>query len=297
MTRESDPLPYVQVDRAVKPKAALLANALGVTTQHALGSLVEWWELCGDPRELEAIVQATPAGEKPAVVLEAADAALRFQLASGKELEPLTLVRLGLLEPRPEGRFRVRGMSRYFAPIKHRIQARLAAKAGGLARAGAPRIGGRFAAPDAVDGAGAPAGLPAGDAQPPLQPATSRPPADDQPTPQPATKRRPALADSGQRAVEKQGAIRPSAEMADDFKAVRGVPYLWQAEKDGAALKAMLAVAPLEEVRARWRRALALTEWPACSTVAELRSKWNHLAPSKEPAKAVPLEERPGRLL
>ena len=53
MSRQSssDPLPFVQVDRAVKPKAALLAGIMEVSNQHALGSLVEWWELCGDPRE------------------------------------------------------------------------------------------------------------------------------------------------------------------------------------------------------------------------------------------------------
>lgn len=130
----SDPLPYVQVDRAVKPKAALLANALGVSTQHALGSLVEWWELCGDPRELETIVAATREGEEPEVVLDGADASLRFKLASGKDVEPVVLVRLGLLEQRPDG-FRVRGMSRYFAPIAERIESRARAVKGGKASA------------------------------------------------------------------------------------------------------------------------------------------------------------------
>lgn len=130
----SDPLPYVQVDRAVKPKAVLLANALGVSTQHALGSLVEWWELCGDPRELETIVAVTKEGERPAVVLDGSDASLRFKLASGKDVEPVVLVRLGLLEPLKEG-YRVRGMSRYFEPIQKRIRAREVARLGGLASA------------------------------------------------------------------------------------------------------------------------------------------------------------------
>lgn len=52
---DSDPLPYVQVDRSAKPRAALLAGSLGVTPQHALGSLVEWWDLNGDPRECERL--------------------------------------------------------------------------------------------------------------------------------------------------------------------------------------------------------------------------------------------------
>lgn len=133
----SDPLPYVQVDRAVKPKAVLLANALGVSTQHALGSLVEWWELCGDPRDLEAICSATPEGEEPAVLLQGDDASLRFKLASGRDVEPVVLVRLQLLEPKADGRFRVRGMSRYFEPIARRLHNRKVASAGGKASAAA----------------------------------------------------------------------------------------------------------------------------------------------------------------
>lgn len=134
----SDPMPYVQVDRAVKPKATLLASALGVTTQHALGSLIEWWELCGDPRELEKIVASTPPGEQPKVVLKGDDASMRFLLASGKTIEPVLLVRLGLLEELPDG-YRVRGMSRQFEPIQRRMTARAAAVAGGIASADARR--------------------------------------------------------------------------------------------------------------------------------------------------------------
>jgi hypothetical protein len=129
----SDPLPYVQVDRAVKPKATLLANLLGVTPQHAIGSLVEFWELCGDPRELEAIVEAAGADGEPEVALTAADLQLRFHLASGKHVDPNTLASLGLVEARADRTFRVRGMSRYFEPIRRRLQARAAASKGGKA--------------------------------------------------------------------------------------------------------------------------------------------------------------------
>lgn len=127
----SDPLPYVQVDRAVKPRAAMLADAIGVSRQHAMGSLIEWWDLCGDPRDLERIVEGTPKGEHPAVVLTADDARLRFRLASTRDVEPVTLARIGLLEELADNRFRVRGMSRYFEPIVRRVQAREAAAVGG----------------------------------------------------------------------------------------------------------------------------------------------------------------------
>lgn len=131
----SDPLPYMQVDRAVKPKAALLAGHLKVTTQHAVGSLVEFWDLCaGDQRDLEAVISATPPGEEPAVILEHDDVTLRFELASGHRVSPTVLTRLGLLEP-VDGRFRVRGMSRYFAPIREKMVRRAAAAAAGRASA------------------------------------------------------------------------------------------------------------------------------------------------------------------
>lgn len=148
----SDPLPYVQVDRAVKPKAGQLAGVLKVSRLHALGSLVEFWELCGDPRELERLVQS---GCRE-VVLSAEEVRRRFRLASdGLDVDPADLSALGLLEPRPEG-FRVRGMSRYFAPIERRLFSRAIRVAGGKARAAAGRdANGRFPAGST---GGAPAG-------------------------------------------------------------------------------------------------------------------------------------------
>lgn len=131
---DSDPLPYTQVDRAVKPKAALLASLMGTTPQHALGALVEFWDLNGDPRELEGLVLAG----KHEVVLSADQVTLRFHLASGKEVDPSRLEALGLLEKRPDG-YRVRGMSRYFKPVENRLRARAAGQAGGLASARARR--------------------------------------------------------------------------------------------------------------------------------------------------------------
>lgn len=167
----SDPLPYVQVDRAVKPKATLLATLLGVTPQHATGSLVEFWELCGDPRELEAIALKTAPDQEPAVVLQAADLRLRFRLASGHDIEPSMLARLGLVEPR-DGLFRVRGMSRYFEPIRRRIQAREAAAKGGKASVEKRRQAGGTAQPSGGKGSE----RRSNDAQPPAQPETEAEP-------------------------------------------------------------------------------------------------------------------------
>lgn len=127
-----DLLPYREVDRALKPKLPLLAGLMGVTPQHALGSLLEFWDLCADPRELEHIAaQALAQQAEPEVVLGANDVELRFELASGKRVEPLKLVMLGFLEPRPVDLYRVRGMSRDFKPILKRLRAREVAALGG----------------------------------------------------------------------------------------------------------------------------------------------------------------------
>ena len=128
----SDLLPYREVDRALKPKLPLLAGVMCVTPQHALGSLLEWWDLCADPRELERIAaEALAKNEEPAVVLTADDVAMRFELASGKRVEPIKLVMLGFLEQRGENAYRVRGMSRDFKPIVRRLANRDAASKGG----------------------------------------------------------------------------------------------------------------------------------------------------------------------
>lgn len=127
----SDPLPFVQVDRAVSPAVGLLANHLGVTPQHALGSLVEWWRLCSEPRELEAVVRATPPGDEPALWFSEAEVLMRFELCCGKRPAIDALVTLGLVDRGEDGRFRVRGMSRYLVPIARRLRAQEAGAEGG----------------------------------------------------------------------------------------------------------------------------------------------------------------------
>ncbi len=131
----SDPLPWVKVDRAVKPKAVLLAGLQKSTYQHALGSLVEFWELCADPRELEEIIAKTPEGVEPEVVLPKEELEARFQLASGYDVKAEQLARLGLAEPKGDGGWRVRGMSRRFEPIEKRKVNRNNASKGGKASA------------------------------------------------------------------------------------------------------------------------------------------------------------------
>lgn len=151
---DSDPLPFIQIDRAAEPTAALLAGVLKESHQHAIGSLYEFWKLCADPRDLEAIVAATPHGQEPEVILSADEVSLRFELASGHRVEPLILARLGLLEVRAASTFRVRGMSRSLAPIERRIAARRIASAGGKASAEARKRATGTAQPVGGNGSG-----------------------------------------------------------------------------------------------------------------------------------------------
>ncbi len=121
----------------------------------------------------------------------------RFAIASGHHVAATDLVELGLLEPRGEQGFRVRGMSRYFAPVQARNRAKKQAAAGGRARMAAAAR----SATGRVLGAGVLAGSPAGGSAGSDQPETSRQPADSQPTHQPTTSRQPALAYIDQRST------------------------------------------------------------------------------------------------
>lgn len=285
----SDPLPYVQVDRAITPAVAHLASHMKVTNQHALGSLVGFWNLCGDPRELEAIVSATPAGEEPEVVLTADEIALRFQLVSDVKVEPVVLARLHILEERPEGTFRVRGMSRFFDPITRRLSARAAASKAGKASAEARKASTGSSQPvrQTFDGRSTDVEQPFDERRTSVER-----PLNDRSTP---VERPPKTAVSGQRSSSKSTA-RDSDRLLADFLEVIGSPYAFGGAKDGASLAYLLTVADMEEISRRWRLGLkASTEdWASCRTIAQLRHKWNDLATAK--AAAVSIEHQPSRM-
>lgn len=290
----SDPLPYVQVDRAVKPKAALLAQHLGVTTQHALGSLVEFWDLCGDPRDLERIVGDTPEGVEPAVLLDADTLALRFRLASGHDCPAAVLVALGVAAP-VGAAFRVRGMSRYFEPIVRRLGARRAASVGGKRSAEARRATHGTAQPGSAVASESAQATP--EARPKRTPKRARSGAEAESKP------------SGQRSAvsgqlqEREKALAPvelvlepvpdeeeharqRAAMLEafcsEFVGVTGREYVSEGAKDEVALKALVAqgVTP-EDVALRIHRGLLLRargEFPGVASLAQLRARWNDLA-------------------
>lgn len=112
MRGEIDPqVPFIQVHRSVGPKAASLAQVLKVTYQHARGSLDVFWEGLADRRILAG---------KSELMLTAKELETRLLLAFGQPVDLDHLVHLGLLEPR-DGRYRVRGMSRYLVMEASRV--------------------------------------------------------------------------------------------------------------------------------------------------------------------------------
>lgn len=130
----SDPLPYLRVDRAATPLASALATWMSVTQQHALGSLVIFWRLCADPRDLERLVLAG----KTDFVIDADRLLLLFEIASGKKVPLDVLLALGVAAVTDEaGQYRVRGMSRNIEPIAERIRRKHVGVAGGKASAAA----------------------------------------------------------------------------------------------------------------------------------------------------------------
>lgn len=127
---DTDPLPYVELDRTAKAIAARLASHYGFSFQHAIGTLTEFWDLNGEPRALIALLEQNI----EEVLLTKEEVVRRFRIASGLKdpVEPVDLVEMHVLAT-DEGRerWRVRGMSRYFKPLKTRMGRNVSASEGG----------------------------------------------------------------------------------------------------------------------------------------------------------------------
>jgi hypothetical protein len=217
----------------------------------------------------------------------------------GSDVVTDALVSFGFLEPKEDGFFRIRGSSRYMGAFEKSIK-------GGKARAtGAKREAGKFIS-SLVQ-----AGALAGPAQPPQAgDELVDTPARDQPDNQPATSPNQPLHQSPntnhlapletlpfasllglpEEAKKSSGGKKPPADprytklwdvMLAIHEQVRGFRYKPTYDKDGPALKAIMAVSDDDDdVMARWRWVLSLpsSKWPSCSTIAQLGSKWNDCA-------------------
>lgn len=89
---------------------------------------------------------------------------------------------------------------------------------------------------------------------------------------------------------KRQAGARPAdwELIVADFATAGLGKYRPDRDKDPTAFKALLADAPLEEIRTRWRRGLAnakANRFPRVTSLAELRQHWNRLAVDDSPDK------------
>jgi len=263
MSQDSDPLPFTKIDRAMKPKAAMLASHFGVSYQHGIGGLVEFWDLCGDPREIERL--ATSGVVK--VVLTADELEARFEMGFGKHLSVVKLASMGLVAKDAEG-YRVRGMSRYFEPVMARLQRKAAAVAGGkasaavrLAAAGTAQPSGSRAVRERFEsGSNGSSNGSSNRRRTGVEPA-------------------PNTEDRGQRTDTTSLGIGGLRDLMDAiFMSIRGASYHWSSA-DELAVGALLGQAhgDEEEILRRWALCLEHT-FPTWDTVTHLSKNWNACA-------------------
>jgi hypothetical protein len=303
--QELDPqLPYIQVHRGVAAKAAQLAARCGLDYYRVRGVLDCLWEGLADRRILgRALVVG-------AVTLTADQVAAKILGPLGPGVTIDEVIEAGFLEPRGDGTYRVRGMSRYLDAERVRLKRRPGAT---------PKASGSDPSPTPL---GHPSDSP---------PTNIKPHSDPSPTPvrpgsDPAEvrgERREVRGDVDTHTAASAGAptfarveeatpTRPDARPVDalgppegdqrptqpdprpdvdrasggqpdrsalcaDFESVMGSAYLWS-KVDGPALAALRREAPIAEIRRRWLKGLGAQGFLHAPTLPQLRQKWNYLA-------------------
>lgn len=232
---------HIAVDlKVIEVHAPGVARAAGVSEDRILAGLVRLWHRCWSTKSATISRTALAASMGGERIDEIANA----------------MVDAGLLEALTDG-WRVRGADRYLRLAEARSR-------GGKAAAKHLVPGARFSA--------------SAQSQPRASPEPAEKPSGLVSALSPSTEHR-APNITTKNTAPAPRAPRDSDLLEQDFEAVTGSQYGWNGAKDGAALAWCLKQAPLEEVRARWRRGLAADGWLLVRTVAQLRSKWNDLAP------------------
>lgn len=244
---------YIAFDLDALNRAPAAARAAGVREEDIIAGLVRLWAWCF--REKVARVDADQVrGHFGADVARA-------------------LVAFGFLEADGSG-WRVKGAERYLRITEARSE------------------GGKKASGNLKKGTKKPPRQP--EIQPGALPGSIPAPAGDQPgtTPGSAPALTPTTDDLAPSTESKRLAPAPRSPrdsdlLCADFLELTGSPYGWNGAKDGTALAWLVKQAPIEEVRARWRRGLAADGWLLVRNVAQLRSKWNDLAPGNTGPRVV----------
>lgn len=289
---DSDPLPYLRVDRTATPLSSALATWMSVTQQHALGSLTNFWNHCAEPRALERLV----AEGKKDLVLDGERFLLLFEIASGKKVPMEVLLALGIAAvTEVPGHYRVRGMSRNIEPIAKRVKHRETSVLAGKRSVEVRRQ---------ATGSAQPVRRPF--EPPPNDPSNERsePPNDTSNgtsnDPRTAAEPRGQRSEASKNLAGEQppAASKPGAEhfkrLAKDkaptdprhaplrlrllhaFLEIRKAPYAFEGV-DGKKISELLPLGTDDEIVRRWREALT-GEFPTVSTLAEFKKAWNHYA-------------------
>ena len=286
----SDALSFIQVDRDVSHKAALLAATWRLPFPMALGGLVAFWQSCTDADELRHLVETG----KTSLVLDNNSIVRRFQTL-GIDINPQHLADYGFLEP-AEGGWRVRGISRYLESIRKSIQAQAAGQIGGkrsssLKRNSSETTENGNSACDSLERNSTnikkykeriniqkyeeiPKYLKEG-----TKSAVPSSPEGKKPS---------NLSVEITQNTQAEGRFRPLQKvLCDEFERVFSRKYKWQKAKDSQALVSLIAHETDESISKLWSLGISLERWPSVRTISQLNSRWNDLSawnPLKRPS-------------
>lgn len=116
---EIDPqLPFIQVHRSLWTKATMAAHRLTMAPTHVVGCLALFWMELGDRRRLQRALLM----DDPRILVGEAELRTFLLNAFGRDVPLDVLESCQLLEREPDGRWRVRGMSRYLDMEETRLK-------------------------------------------------------------------------------------------------------------------------------------------------------------------------------
>ncbi len=130
---DNDSLGWTKLDRRARAAVSPLAGLYMVSPQHALGAMLFFWDSCGERKELERLL----ADGVRAVVLDEDTLTDRLRVAWGCDVRLRDFIAAGFLAVEGPGKYRVRGMSRYFEAIEASNRGFEAASKAGKASAAA----------------------------------------------------------------------------------------------------------------------------------------------------------------
>jgi hypothetical protein len=273
-------MPYLPIDFDGREECERAAGVLGVHPGVLSWALQEVW--------LYTWRRKQAGKESPDILSELLLLGCLGQLGASPRT-PETLVSFGFLE-RVGDAYRVRGAAKWLFGMEGRSRGGHAAK-GNLIPGGRKTQPSQPSGPKPKTSAALGSGLGSAEGLAEGQPvgSTSALTANSQ---QPKESKNTA----GEAPAAKEQADPRRRELSDmlcaDFSEIRGEKYDFDGPRDGKALGKLLKKGTLQEIRAKWRKALCGSGLPSdvrASNFAQLEAKWNDIAtgtgPPKQPAR------------